>query len=125
MKLIIAIIRPENLEVVQAALHERKACLISVSQVLGDGREPGRTGIYRGTEFRVRRPKLRLEIAADDWGVEAAVEAILRVGSTGDSGQIGDCKVLVMHLDECDASVMADEDRWPSQHEGEDLWRLR
>ena len=76
MKLIIAIIRPENLEVVQAALHERKACLISVSQVLGDGREPGRTGIYRGTEFRVRRPKLRLEIAADDRGVEAAVEAI-------------------------------------------------
>jgi nitrogen regulatory protein P-II 2 len=52
MKLIIAIIRPEKLAAVQAALHEREACLISVSQVLGDGREPGRTGIYRGTTAR-------------------------------------------------------------------------
>ena len=115
MKLIIAIIRPENLAAVQAALTEREACLISVSEVLGDGREPGRTGIYRGTEFRVRRPKLRLEIAVDDWVVEGAVEAIIRAGSTGDSGQIGDCKVLVMQLDEYVASVMANEDRWPSQ----------
>jgi nitrogen regulatory protein PII len=122
MKLIIAMIRPENLAPVQAALHEREACLISVSPALGDDGEPGRTGIYRGTEFRVRRPKLRLEIAADDWGVEAAVEAILRAGATGDSGQIGDCKVLVMHLDDCVASAMANKDRWPSQHKVEDLW---
>ena len=54
MKLIIAIIRPAKLAAVQAALTEVKACLISVSQVLGGGREPGRTGIYRGVEFRVQ-----------------------------------------------------------------------
>jgi nitrogen regulatory protein P-II 2 len=91
MKLIIAIIRPEKLAAVQAALTELKACLISVSQVLGGGREPGRTGMYRGVEFRVQPPKLRLEIAADDWLVEGAVEAIMRAESTGHSGQIGDC----------------------------------
>jgi nitrogen regulatory protein PII len=110
MKLINAIIRPESLEVVQAALHEREAWLMSVSQVLSDGGEPGREGIYRGVKFRVRRRKLRVEIAADDWGVEGAVDAVLRAGSTSVSGQIGDCKVFVMHLDEYVASVMARKD---------------
>jgi nitrogen regulatory protein PII len=37
MKLIIAIIRPEKLAAVQAALREQEACLISVSQVQSDG----------------------------------------------------------------------------------------
>jgi nitrogen regulatory protein PII len=123
MKLIIAIIRPEKLAAVQAGFHERGACLMSVSQVLGDGQKPGCKGIYRGTEFRVWRPKLRLEVAVDDWCVEGAVEAVLHAGSTGDSGPSGDCKVFVMHLDECVTSDMANEDQWPSQHEREDPWR--
>src|SRR5262245_59874087 len=49
MKLIIAIIGPEKLAAVEAALHEQEACLMSVSHVMGDGRESGRTTIYRGT----------------------------------------------------------------------------
>ena len=122
MKLIIAMIQPEKLAAVQAALTELKACLMSVSEVLSDGREPGCTGMYRGVGFRVRWPKLRLEIAADDWVVESAVEAILRSESTGDSGQIGDCKVLVIELGGNSASVMANEDRWLSQPEGKDPW---
>jgi nitrogen regulatory protein P-II 2 len=123
MKLIVAIIRPEKLAAVQAALTEHEAYLMSFSEVLGDGREPSRTGIYRGVEFHVRWPKLRLEIVVEDWLVEGAVENIIRAGSTGDSRRIGDCKVLVMQLDEYVASVIANEDRWPSQHEVEDLWR--
>jgi nitrogen regulatory protein P-II 1 len=123
MKLIIAIIRPEKLAAVQAALIEGEACLLSVSEVLSGGPEPGRTGIYRGGEYRVRRPKLRLEIVVDDWVVEGVVEAIIRAGSTGDSGQIGDCKVLVMQLDGYVASVMSHEDSWPSPYEVEDPWR--
>jgi nitrogen regulatory protein P-II 2 len=109
MKLIIAIIRPEKLEAVEAALHERKACLMSVSQVLSDGREPGWTAIYRGAEFHVQPPKLRLEITVDDWLVEAVIEAIIHAGSTGHSGQIGDYRVCVMPLDEYIASTMAKE----------------
>jgi nitrogen regulatory protein P-II 2 len=124
MKLIIAMIRPENLAAVQAALTEQEMCLMSVSEVLGEGREPGCTGMYRGVGFRVQRPKLRLEVAVDDWVVEGAVETIMRAGSTGHSRQIGDCKVLVIQLDEYIASVMANEDRWLSRPEGEDPWRL-
>jgi nitrogen regulatory protein PII len=78
--------------------------------------------MYRSVEFRVQPPKLRLEIAADNWVVEGAVEAIMRAESTGHSGQIGDCKVLVIELDGYFASVMANEDRWLSQPEGEDPW---
>ena len=124
MKLIIAMIRPENLAAVQAALTKQEMCLMSVSEVLGEGREPGCTGMYRGVEFRVQRPKLRLEIAVNDWVVEGAVETIMRAGSTGHSGLIDDCKVLVIQLDKYIASVMANEDRWLSQPEGEDPWRL-
>src|SRR5262245_60728424 len=99
MKLIVAIIRPECLEVVQAALQEAGAALLSVSQVVGDGREPGFTEIYRGREVRVRRPKLRLEVAADETLVPRAVDAIARAAATGDPGGVGN--VFVMHLDEC------------------------
>jgi nitrogen regulatory protein P-II 2 len=123
MKLIIAIIRPEKLAAVQAALTEREACLLSVGEVLSGGAEPGSTGIYRGIGFRGQRPNLRLEIAADDRVVERVVEAMIRAGSTGDSGQIGDCKVLVVQLDGYVASVMSNQDSWPSPSEMEDLWR--
>jgi len=53
MKLIIATIRPEKLAAVRAALIEQEACLMSVSEGLGNGKGPGRIGVYRGTEFRV------------------------------------------------------------------------
>jgi nitrogen regulatory protein PII len=125
MKLIIATIRPETFAAVQAALAAQEACLVSVSEVLGDGQEPGCTGIYWGTEFRVRRPRLRLEIAVDDWVIEGAVETIIRAGSPGNSGQIGDCKVFVMQSDGYVASAVANEDRWPSPPEMEDPWRFR
>jgi nitrogen regulatory protein PII len=123
MKLIIAIIRPEKLTAVQAALREQEACLISVSEVLGNGSESGRWGMYRGTKFQMQRPKLRLEIMVDDWVTEGTVETIIRAGSAEVSGQIGDCKVLVVQLDGYVPSVVGHEDHWPWQSEVEDPWR--
>ena len=122
MKLIIAIIGPEKLEAVEAALHEQEACLISVSHVMGDGRESGRTTIYRGTEFRVQQPKLRVEIVVDDWFVDGVVKAIVHASSTGDSGQSDDSRVCVMHLDEYVTSRIAQEDRWRLEHEMDEPW---
>ena len=80
--------------------------------------------MYHGTKFRMQRPELRLEIMADDWAAERAVETIVRAGSADDSGQIGDCKVLVRQLDGDVPSVIAHKDRWPWQSEGGDPWRL-
>ena len=122
MKLIIAIIGAEKCEAVVTALHKQEAYLISASQVVGDGREPGRTTIYRGTEFRVHRPKLRLEIVVDDWFVERVVKAIVQAGSAGGTGQSDDYRVCVMHLDEYVTSEIAQEDRWRLEHEVEDSW---
>ncbi len=81
MKLIIAIIGSENFDAVQTALDRQVSCLVSVSQMYGYGPEPNTMGSFRGSRFRVRRSKLRLEIAIDDEYVEAAVQAIQSVAA--------------------------------------------
>ena len=102
MKLIVAIIRPEKLEAVQAALNENDVYLMTVSDVRGCGRQRGFTEVYRGSEFDVRLlPKLKLEIAVNDAFVEAAVEAIVHAARTMETGQIGDGKIFVLPLDDC------------------------
>ena len=78
MKMVVAIIRPEKLEAVQAALNERDVYLMTVSDVRGCGRQRGYTEVYRGTEFQVRLlPKLKLEIAVNDAFVDATIEAVV------------------------------------------------
>jgi nitrogen regulatory protein P-II 1 len=99
MKLMVAIIRPEQMEVVRATLREPEACLLSVSEVMGDGREPGLTESYRGREVRVQRPKLRLEMVVTDALVPGTVESITRAASAGVPGHLGNSKVFVMPLD--------------------------
>jgi nitrogen regulatory protein P-II 1 len=102
MKLVVAIIRPEKLEDVQAALNERDVYLITVSDVRGCGRQRGYTEVYRGTEIQVRLlPKLKLEIAVNDAFVEATVEAIVHAARTPDTGQVGDGKIFVLPLEDC------------------------
>jgi nitrogen regulatory protein P-II 2 len=101
MKMIVAIVRPERLEAVQAALAERDVYLMTVSDVRGCGVQGGYTEVYRGTEFKVRLlPKLKLEIAINDAFVEAAVEAIVHAARS-ETGQIGDGKIFVLPLEDC------------------------
>src|ERR1700752_4696154 len=101
MKRIVAVIRSEKLEAVQAALNERDVYLVPVTDVRGCGRQRGYTEVYRGTEFQVRLlPKLKLEIAVNDSFVEAAIEAIVHAARTPETGQIGDGKIFVLPLDD-------------------------
>ncbi len=102
MKMIIAIIRPEKLEAVQAALNEREVYLMTVTDVRGCGRQRGYTEVYRGQEYQVRLlPKLKLEIAVNDSFVEATIEAIVHASRTEVTGQIGDGKIFVLSLEDC------------------------
>src|SRR5437763_11526840 len=102
MKLIIAIIRPEKLEAVQAALSEREVYLMTVTDVRGCGRQRGFTEVYRGAEMQVRLlPKLKLEIAVNEAFVEATIEAIVHSARSPETGQIGDGKIFVLPLDAC------------------------
>src|SRR5947208_8107775 len=101
MKLIVAIIRPERLEAVQAALNERDVYLMTVTDVRGCGRQRGYTEVYRGQEIEIRLlPKLKLEIAVNDAFVEATVEAIVHAARSGDTGRIGDGKIFVLPLED-------------------------
>ena len=82
MKLIVAMIRPEQLEAVQESLSETEACVISVNEVC-DLRNQ-RSSVYRGAEY-VSGRALRLEIVVvNEMLVREVVEAITRVGSAGD-----------------------------------------
>ncbi|MCX7700508.1 MAG: P-II family nitrogen regulator [Gemmataceae bacterium] len=102
MKLVIAIIRPERFDAVQAALRERDVYLMTVSDVRGCGRQGGHTEYYRGTEFPVRLlPKIKLEIAVNDAFLEATIEAIVHAARTAETGQIGDGKIFVLPMEDC------------------------
>lgn len=99
MKLVIAIIQPHRLEEVKEELYKAEVNLITVSEVLGHGRQMGVTEVYRGTkETGNLLRKLRLEIAVNDSFVEPTVAAITKGGRTG---EVGDGKVFVVPLDEC------------------------
>jgi len=67
MKLVIAIIQPHKLEEVKEELYKVEVNLITVSEVLGHGRQKGVTEIYRGAkETGNLLRKVRLEIAVND-----------------------------------------------------------
>jgi nitrogen regulatory protein P-II 1 len=99
VKYIIAVIQPDRLESVVEALGEEEIHLMTVSEVLGRGRQKGVAEIYRsqvqpGNLLR----KVKIEIALRDDRVWQAVDAIKRGAY---SGNIGDGKIFVLGLDEC------------------------
>lgn len=99
MKLIIAIIQPDKLEDVKEELYKAEVNLITVSEVLGHGRQKGVTEIYRGAkETGNLLRKVRLEIAVNENFVEPTVRAIIKSAKTG---EIGDGKIFILDLKEC------------------------
>ncbi|GBE04694.1 MAG TPA: P-II family nitrogen regulator [Nitrospirae bacterium] len=99
MKLIVAIIQPHRLEEVKASLNDAGVHLMTVSQVLGCGRQKGHTEIYRGVkEVGNLLRKVRLEIAVNEDFVEPTIDAIINGARTGN---IGNGKIFVLDLPEC------------------------
>jgi nitrogen regulatory protein P-II 1 len=99
MKLIIAIIQPFKLEEVKEELYKEEVNLITVSEVLGHGRQKGVTEVYRGAkETGNLLRKVRLEIAVNENFVEPTIRAITRGAKTGETG---DGKIFVLDLKEC------------------------
>ncbi len=99
MKLVIAIIQPYKLEDVKAELYQADVNLITVSEVLGHGRQMGVTEVYRGAkETGNLLRKIRLEIAVNDNYVEPTIKAIIKGAKTGETG---DGKIFVLSLEDC------------------------
>ena len=99
MKYIIAIIQPERLPQVQAELYAAEVNLITVSEVLGHGRQKGVTEVYRAyKESGNLLRKIKIEIAVNENFVEATINAINKGARSGDKREIGDGKIFVLDL---------------------------
>jgi len=102
MKLIIAIIQPNRLEAVKTALADVEVFRLTVMDVQGFGRQRGHSEVYRGHEVTVNLlRKVQLMIAVNEAFLEPTIDAIIRGGRTGPSGEIGDGKIFVLPLEDC------------------------
>ncbi len=99
MKYIIAVIQPDRLDEVLKRLTEKDIHLVTVSNVVGRGRQKGIAEVYRGhKEQGSLLRKVKIEIAVNDAFVELAIKAIIDGARTG---QIGDGKIFVLDLPDC------------------------
>ncbi len=99
MKYIIAIIQPDRLDEVLGNLTEKEIHLVTVSDVVGRGRQKGIAEVYRGhKEKGSLLKKIKLEIAVNEAFVEPTIKAITEGARTG---QIGDGKIFLLDLPGC------------------------
>jgi nitrogen regulatory protein P-II 2 len=98
MKYIIAIIQPDRMDEVLERLTEKEIHLVTVTNVMGRGRQKGIAQVYRShTEAGSLLRKVKLEIAVNDDFVDAAIEAVQGGAKTGN---VGDGKIFVLNLEE-------------------------
>jgi nitrogen regulatory protein P-II 2 len=99
VKYIIAIIQPNRLDNVVDELTEAEINLMTVSDVMGRGRQKGEAEVYRShVEPGNLLRKVKLEIAVNDQFVQPTIDAIIRGAR---SGSIGDGKIFVLDLQDC------------------------
>jgi nitrogen regulatory protein P-II 2 len=98
MKYIIAVIQPDRLDDVLEKLNQTEIHLVTVTSVLGRGRQKGIAEVYRShKEVGCLLRKVKLEIAVNEAYVRPTIDAILEGGRTG---QIGDGKIFIMDLNQ-------------------------
>ncbi len=99
MKYIVAIIQPDRLDEVLRLLTEKEVHLVTVSNVVGRGRQQGIAEVYRShKEAGSLLRKTKLEIAVNDAFVKPAIQAITEGARTG---KVGDGKIFILHMEEC------------------------
>lgn len=99
MKYIVAIIQPDRLDEVLRILDDKEIHLVTVTPVLGRGRQKGIAQIYRShKEAGSLLKKVRLDIAVNEAYLDKAISAINQGARTGN---IGDGKIFVMDLKDC------------------------
>ena len=98
MKKIEAIIRAERLQTVQDALDELGVSGLTVTEVMGCGRQKGYTEQYRGSRANISLlPKLKVESVVPDEVVDRSVDAIVAAAYTGETG---DGRVFVWNIEQ-------------------------
>ncbi len=98
MKLVTAILRPENLDQVREALCDVDIPGMTVTEVKGFGKQKGHTELYRGTEFTVEFVhKVKLEIAISNKNLDLLINTISDIARSGNKG---DGKIFVYEVSE-------------------------
>jgi nitrogen regulatory protein P-II 2 len=98
MKYIIAVIQPDRLDDVLQRLEDKEIHLVTVTSVMGRGRQKGIAEIYRShKEAGSLLRKVKLEIAVNDEFLKPAIDAITSGGRTG---HVGDGKIFVFDMKE-------------------------
>ena len=96
MKLVTAILRPDRVDAVSAALERAGVNGLTVSQANGYGRQRGHTEVYRGAEYNSDLlPKVRLEVLVNEDELGAVIAAMEEGGRTGN---FGDGKIWIMDV---------------------------
>ncbi len=99
MKKIEAIIRPCKLEELKEALLAINLDGITISQVMGAGKQLGWKEYYRGNEITLNvLPKVKLELVSTDDKVEQIIDTIVEYSYTG---EVGDGKIFIYDLENC------------------------
>jgi nitrogen regulatory protein P-II 1 len=97
MKKIEAIIREESFEGVKAALEDNSYYGMTVSEVIGRGRQKAIPVQRRVGEYWVDlMPKVKIELVVLDEDVVTAVDAIVRNAKTG---EVGDGKIFILPVE--------------------------
>ena len=100
MKLIIAVIQPEELPAIKEELLKRNIYKFTVTNARGQGKEIPVQEVYRGISHEITLlKKVRLEIAVNDEFVEPTVDAITTVAKK--DGDKGRGKIFVLPIEEC------------------------
>jgi nitrogen regulatory protein P-II 2 len=96
-KIVVAIIRPSQLDAVLEAVSSIGVVDIAVGETLrACGDEDHRVEIYWGERYTVRlAPKIKLEMTVPVASVDAVIETVIRAT---DTGQAGDWNLSVMDL---------------------------
>lgn len=99
MKKIEAIIRPEKVDDVLAALEDAGYAGIMITEIKGHGKQKGVIQQWRGKEYRVSLlPKVKVEIVVKDTDVTKITKAVINIAKTGN---IGDGKIFISNIDSC------------------------
>src|SRR6478736_6381822 len=97
MKLVVAIIKPHQVESVTSALDAIEVSGMTLTEVRGHGQQRGHSEVYRGGEYKVDfLPKVRIEVLVADGKAEQVANTIVDHARTG---KIGDGKRWIQPVD--------------------------
>ncbi|MBN1913171.1 MAG: P-II family nitrogen regulator [Candidatus Omnitrophica bacterium] len=98
MKKIEAIIRPEKLDAVRAALSEAGCAGLTVTEIEGHGKQKGKIQQWRGEKYKVELlPKAKIEVVVKEAEAGKIVKIIIGCAKTG---EIGDGKIFISPVED-------------------------